>query len=160
MIKDVLLSITGLQMAADNDSDTVEMFAPGEYYFRNNKHYLLYDEVTEGYDEPTKNIIKLAPDYMELTKKGVTNVHMVFEKNKKNVTYYYTPYGSLLIGINATRVEFSETETLIHIEVEYGLELNYEHVADCHIRIDVKPKGASDFHLVKKDSGDGGGALA
>ena len=34
---------------------------------------------------------------MELTKKGAVNVHMIFEKNKKNITYYNTPYGSLLV---------------------------------------------------------------
>ena len=147
MTKEVLLSIKGLQMAPDNDSDTVELFAPGEYYFRNDKHFLLYDEVTEGFDQPTKNIIKAAPDYMELTKKGVTNVHMVFEKNRKNVTYYYTPYGSLQIGIDAHQVEVREEDNRLSINVRYGLELNCEHVADCHIKIDVKPKGTADFHL-------------
>ncbi len=152
MTKDVLLSVTGLQILPDNEDNTVELFAPGEYYYRNDKHYLLYDEVTEGYEEKTKNIIKAAPDYMELTKKGITNAHMVFEKNKKNVTYYYTQYGSLLVGINATRVEIFEKENSIRIEVEYGLELNYEHVADCSIQIDAKSKGTADFHLVKGSS--------
>lgn len=38
---------------------------------------------------------------MDITRRGVSNVHMMFEKNRKNVTYYYTPYGSLLIGIDA-----------------------------------------------------------
>lgn len=35
---------------------------------------------------------------------------MMFEKDKKNVTYYYTPYGNLLIGIDATKVQVEETE--------------------------------------------------
>jgi uncharacterized beta-barrel protein YwiB (DUF1934 family) len=147
MKKEVLLSITGLQMSPDSDSDTTELFAPGEYYYRNDKHYLLYDEVAEGYENPTRNVIKVAPDYMELTKKGVLNVHMVFEKNKKNVTYYYTPYGSLLIGIDARRVEVKEQENHIQVEVEYGLEINYEHLADCHIRIEVQPQGDPAFRL-------------
>ena len=116
MTKEVLLSITGLQLSPDQQSDTVEMIAPGEYYFRNGKHYFLYDEVTEGFDQITKNVIKVAPDYMELTKKGVTNVHMIFEKNKKNVTYYYTPYGSLLIGIDAQKVQVNEAEELLSVE--------------------------------------------
>lgn len=147
MTKEVLLSITGLLLSPDQQSDTVEMIAPGEYYFRNGKHYFLYDEVTEGFDQITKNVIKVAPDYMELTKKGLLNVHMVFEKNKKNVTYYYTPYGSLLIGINAQKVEVNEAQDLLCVEVDYGLEMNYEHLANCHIRIDAKSKGTAQFHL-------------
>jgi uncharacterized beta-barrel protein YwiB (DUF1934 family) len=86
---------------------------------------------------------------MELTKKGVTNVHMLFEKNKKNVTYYYTPFGSLLIGIDAKKVDVSESEDSMSVEVDYGLELNYEHLANCHIKIDAQPKGTDEFHLVQ-----------
>lgn len=147
MTKEVILAITGLQLSPDQQSDTVEMIAPGEYYYRNGKHYFLYDEVTEGFDQITKNVIKVAPDYMELTKKGLVNVHMVFEKNKKNVTYYYTPYGSLLIGIDAQKVHVKESEELLNVEVDYGLEMNYEHLANCHIRIEAKPKGTAQFHL-------------
>lgn len=149
MTKEVLLSISGLQLSPDEERETVEVIAPGEYYYRGGKHYILYDEVTEGFDQVTKNVIKVTPDYMELTKKGVTNVHMVFEKDKKNLTYYYTPYGSLLIGIDANSVEVKEEEESIHINVSYGLEMNYEHLANCHITIDVKPKGSMDFRLIK-----------
>ena len=142
MVKDVLLSVQGLQMSPEDGSDTIELITSGEYYYRNDKHYLLYEEVTEGFAKPTKNVIKAAPNYMELTKKGVVNVHMVFEKNQKNITYYYTPYRSLQIGIDATRVDVFETEDSILIDVEYGLEINCEFIANCHIKIHAKPKGS------------------
>lgn len=149
MTKEVLLSVTGLQLSPNQESDTVEMITPGEYYFRNGKHYFLYDEVMEGFDQITKNVIKVAPDYMELTKKGVTNVHMIFEKNKKNVTYYYTPFGSILIGIDAKKVAIEENENSICVDVDYGLEMNYEFLADCHIKIDAKQRGAAEFRLIQ-----------
>ena len=91
MTREVLLKVQGLQIAPGEESEAIEVIAPGEYYFRNGKHYFLYDEVMEGQEESTRNIIKVRNDYMELTKKGVVNVHMVFEKNKQHVTYYYTP---------------------------------------------------------------------
>ena len=149
MTKEVLIGIKGLQMSAENGSDEVEVFVGGEYYFRNNKHYFLYDEVAEGTTETTHNIVKVAPDYMEVTKKGITNTHMVFEKNKKNVTYYYTPYGSLLIGIDAGKVEIEEQEEEIRVDVDYSLEMNCEKVADCNIRMVIKPKGTRDFKLAQ-----------
>ncbi len=142
MLKHVLISVHGLQMSSEDAGDTIELITSGEYYYRNDKHYLLYDEVTEGFQETTRNIIKAAPDYMEITKKGIVNVHMVFEKNKKNTTYYYTPYGSLEVGIDATRVDIFETEDSIRVEVDYALEINCEFVADCHIKIHVRPKGS------------------
>ena len=46
MTKDILLKISGLQFSADsddiNDSEPVEIIAPGEYYYKNGKHYILY----------------------------------------------------------------------------------------------------------------------
>ena len=140
MTKDVLISISGIQLAEESDQEPVEVITPGEYYLKNGKHYLMYEEVEEGTKSPGKNMIKLAEDSLELTKKGALSTHMVFEKNKKNVTFYNTPYGSLLIGVDTSRVEIKETEGEIVAEVDYALEANYEHVADCHIHLKVKEK--------------------
>lgn len=148
MTKDVILSIQGLQITEDNQSDTMEVISPGEYYFRNGKHFLLYDEASEEKQEITKNIIKVTDNYMELTKRGVVNVHMIFERNKKNVTYYYTPYGSLLVGINAYQVEVSEKENRFEIDVKYALEVNNEHLANCHIHIKAEPRNEASFQIV------------
>ena len=135
MTKDVLLSIKGLQIGENEQNDTIEVISPGDYYFRNGKHFFMYEEVMEGQKESTK--------------KGAVNVHMIFEKNKKNITYYNTPYGSLLVGIDAYRVDVREKENEITVEVEYALEINNEHLADCHIRILANPKQNPAFKLVK-----------
>ena len=117
------------------------------YLYKNGKHYIIYDEVNEGFSETTRNIIKLNDDFMDITRRGVSNVHMMFEKNRKNVTYYYTPYGSLLIGIDAKSVDVQETENDIDVKVNYELEVNYEHMADCCITMNIKSKDAGDFRI-------------
>ncbi|MEY8234945.1 DUF1934 domain-containing protein [Lachnospiraceae bacterium 66-29] len=149
MTKDVLLSISGLQFAAKDEEDIepVEMITAGDYYKKNGKHYILYDEVMEGFDGNTKNIIKLTEDSLDITKKGISNVHMVFEKNKKNVSYYNTPFGSLLIGIDAKSVDIAETESHIDVKIKYNLEVNYEHLADCSITMSIQSKESGDFTL-------------
>ena len=123
------------------------MSANGDYYKKNDKHYVIYDEVIEGYEGTTRNLIKVGQDCLDITKKGVTNVHMIFEKNKKNVTYYYTPFGSILIGIDAKQVEVEETEENIDVKVNYDLEINYEFLANCNITMNIKAKDAGDFRL-------------
>ncbi|MGN0343223.1 MAG: DUF1934 domain-containing protein [Roseburia sp.] len=147
MTKDVILTISGLQMPTEGEAEPLEVITRGDYYLKNDKHYILYDEFMEGFSDVTKNTIKLQPDCLEITKKGVANVHMVFEKNKKNLSYYNTPFGSLLIGIEATDIQIREQEQNMDVEVSYVLEANYEHLADCTIRMNVKPVGAGDFHL-------------
>lgn len=147
MTKDVIVSISGLQFAEDGVGEPVEVITAGDYYKKNGKHYIIYNEVMEGFAGNTRNMIKIQDDIMDITKKGVSNVHMMFEKNKKNLTYYYTPFGSLLIGIDAKSVTLKEEEHRLEVKVEYALEVNYEHLADCTILLNVNSKEAGDFRI-------------
>ena len=147
MTKDVLVKISGLQFSDDQDNDPAEIITTGSYYKKNGKHYILYDEVQEGFDGVTKSVIKVNDDFLDATKKGVTNVHMMFEKNKKNMSYYNTPFGNLLVGINATDVKVNETEDNIDIKVDYKLEVNYEHLAECSISMNIMSKDTKDFRI-------------
>ena len=81
MTKDVIITICGLQNGPETDGEPIEMIVTGEYFYKNNKHYILYDEVMEGESQVTKSRIKISTGQMELVKSGVVNVHMVFEEN-------------------------------------------------------------------------------
>ena len=94
-----------------------------------------------------RNMIKLDPERLEVTKKGITNVHMMFEKDKKNLSYYDTPYGNLLVGIMATSIDVKDSEEDLDIVVNYVLDINYEHMADCTINMNITSKKNQDFHL-------------
>lgn len=148
MTKDVLVTISGLQIARKSEeTDPVEVITAGDYFKKNNKHYVLYDEVVEGFDGVTKNIIKVQKDCVDITKKGIMNVHMVFEKNKKNVACYETPFGNLMLGIDAKNIKITEEENDILVNVEYALELNYEHLANCNIKMAIRSKESKEFHI-------------
>ena len=140
-----------MQFTADNNDlsepEPVEIIAPGEYYFKNGKHYILYDEFMEGFDSVTKNVLKLQQDSLEVTKRGSSNVHMVFEKDKKNMTCYTTPFGSLMMGIDAHSISIQESEEELHAQIEYALDINYEHLADCSIKLHVQSKEQGGFSL-------------
>jgi uncharacterized beta-barrel protein YwiB (DUF1934 family) len=147
MTKEVIVSISGLQFAEDGTNEPVEVITAGDYYNKNGKHYIVYDEVMEGFEGTTKNRIKLDKNLLDITKKGIANVHMLFEKDKKNLTYYSTPFGNLLIGIDAKQIEIKEEEHDIDVLVDYALEVNYEHLADCKIHMNIKSKEVGDFRI-------------
>ena len=148
MDKNVLIHVRGLQlMDADSDQEPLEIVVPGEYYFRNGSHYLRYEEIMEDFTEPTINYIKIAPEGMELRKKGLVNVHMVFEQGKKNMTYYTTPFGTIQMGIAATNLDLEESKDTLNMKVDYALDMNDEHVADCYLSIRVQPTDCENFTL-------------
>lgn len=142
MTKDVLLAIKGLQLDASAEESNVQTITAAEYYKRNNSHYVVFDEATEGTAENTKNIIKFREKTLELTKKGLVNVHMIFEENKKSLTNYSTPFGDILIGIDAKKITLSDEEDMIRINVDYALEINYEFLADCKISMEISEREA------------------
>ena len=80
-------------------------------------------------------------------KKGLSGVHMVFERDKKNVSTYSTPFGNLTVGILTHRIKIEESETDIDVEVGYSLDINERYLAACSIRLNVKSKDAKDFCL-------------
>ena len=147
MDKEVLITLKGLQINEPVDTGVVEIVALGEYYEKNDKKYIIYEEVVEGMEGKIKNIIKLSPTCMEVTKKGLTNTHMVFEENKKNLTVYNTPFGAFSLGIMAKGIDIDENDDSMSVKVEYELDMNYEHVADCTISLGVQSKNLGSLSL-------------
>lgn len=147
MTNEVLLTIAGLQLLEGEEGLPVEVVTAGSYYHRNGKHYILYDEVVEGCSGHIHNTVKIGEESLEVIKRGISNVHMVFEKNKKNVSCYATPYGNLTVGIMAHRIRIEERDTDIDVEVGYSLDVNDEYLANCSIQLNVKSKDAGDFRL-------------
>ncbi len=149
MDKNVLIHIRGLQMMDPADEqEPIELVVPGQYYFKNGSHYLRYEELMdETSAEPTVNYIKISSKAVEVRKKGLVNVHMVFERGKKNMTYYSTPYGTVEMGIAATGVMIEESENGIDMKVDYALEMNEEYVADCYLTVSAQSKASGEFRI-------------
>lgn len=138
MTQRVMLTLRGLQTDRNGeDAGQVETVADGDYYKKNDKHYVLYEEVTEGFGKPTKNRLKFSEDMVELSRSGSVNVHMIFQENKKNLTNYRTPFGQIYMGIDTKEIRVTEKEERIIVEVDYALEINGEFLNDCHIKIDI-----------------------
>jgi len=145
MTKDVLVSIKGLQYvdndvsvaANDEEIDNIETICLGEYYYRNNGHFVIYEELSDGFAEPIKNVIKLRDKEFTISKKGPFNVQMVFSEGKKTMTDYCTPFGNIMIALDTKKVAAKINEDNLDISIAYGLEANYQFIADCHIAIHV-----------------------
>ncbi len=148
MNKDVLIHVRGLQlMETDDEQEPIEIVVPGQYYFRNGSHYLRYEEMLDNSAQTTVNYIKMSSEGVEIRKQGQVNVHMVFEQGKKNKTFYNTPYGTLQMGIAATGLELKESEDDIQMKVDYALDMNEEHVADCYLTVQAQSKDSDEFVL-------------
>lgn len=142
MTKDVLVKIKGMQFLGyeDEPEEPIEMMTGGEYYFRNNAHYVKYEEVFEEMEGSSSNLIKIKPDVIEVRKRGIANVHMVFEKDKKNITFYDTPFGKMQMGVSTTGISSKVEADKMFVNIEYTLDMNDSFVADCTLELTVQSK--------------------
>lgn len=141
MTKEVLVHISGLHLEAGkevaDETEAIEVVVPGTYYLKNGKQYVLYEELEED-GRVTKNQIKIFEDrHMEIRKSGVLNAHLTFEIGKKHPTTYQTPFGPLPVSIETRALTIAETEEHITIEIDYGLDVQEEPLADCRIEIHI-----------------------
>lgn len=140
MTKDVLISVSGLQFETEEDQ-AVEVISRGEYYFKNGKHFLIYNELLEESAQTSKCIIKISNRAVEVSKKGAINVHMLFEKDVSNMTYYTTPIGDVLLEITTHEISWEEKEASMRLRLSYALDMNYQHVSECELTVRVDALG-------------------
>lgn len=146
MTKEILLSIAGLHLA-DGEDGNIEVVTAGDYYNRGGKHYILYDEVTEGMDGHTSNVIKIGENSLEITKKGLLNTRLVVEKGKSHRTVYQTPFGDIELSLTGQELTVTETEGRIDIRAEYVLAVNEENLSECTIEMNIRPREAGNLNL-------------
>ena len=61
------------------------------------------------------------------------------------MTFYTTPYGTIEMGIAATNLDLKENESGLNMKVDYALDMNDEHVADCYLTVQAQSKDLGDF---------------
>ena len=136
MNNNVVIKISGLQVV-ENTGDNVEMIAMGKHYIKNNKHYLLYDEIDEESGITTKNTIKFNEDSAEVMRKGIINGKLVFSKGNNNQSLYSTPYGDLLVEVLTKNIALKHEEENVNLKIDYELYANNSKVSDNKIEIDI-----------------------
>lgn len=139
--KEVLISIAGLHDGGE-ETDTVDMVALGEYYFRNGKHYLIYEDMPDDSSGGiVQNTMKLSREEAVLIKRKAVSAQMVFRPGARSETHYSTPAGRLHIGLHTRELLLEEAEDALHAEIRYSMDMNGEHISDSKIVIDVKNTG-------------------
>ena len=140
MTQKVMLTFRGMQSNQGGEaSEQIETVSQGDYYKRNGKHYVIFEESVEGIDDKVKSKLKFDADTVEISRSGQMNSHMIFQENKKNLTGYNTPFGQILMGIYTKKIQITEQEDRITVDVDYSLDANDEFLSDCHMEIAILP---------------------
>ncbi len=137
MQKNVLINVKGTQYL-EGDKDVTELITTGSFYEKNNKKYILYEEVSDDSMKVTKNTLKLSENEVELIRHGESNVNIVFKAGVSWDSYYMTPLGNMKMTFCTKELDISEEEEHISIIIKYEIQFDYQTMAEYLMEIDIK----------------------
>lgn len=142
----VYIKIKGLlqqsqALAKDTEDDNIEVISVGKYTKRAGKEYVKYEEVYDGESDKSINLIKFSDDCVEVTKKGAITTCLEFARNKRTMSCYNTPYGSINLGVFTSVLDIQREEDRIYIYLEYTMEVNDQQVNNSKVEIEITNQG-------------------
>lgn len=143
MTKQVLVSLRGeiIQVSdclPEEEASAVELTVTGTYYYKNGKHYVLYEEREEAASPPTKTRLIFDETYLDMKKSGYLETAMIFDRAREQYSDYRTPYGNLLMGIVTREYQMREEARRLNVLIRYELYVNGEHVSNHKLELCVK----------------------
>lgn len=122
---DALIRVRGIQTTKEEE-DVLEIVTAGQYLCHEGSHYIRYEELLEGYEEPVKNVIRYDGKRAVVTKKGVIESRMVFEPGAECRTAYATPLGEMPLVMRTRELSFEEEGKKRFLRICYELDINLE----------------------------------
>lgn len=140
MTKDIILTISGLHKTNGEADEPVEIMSPGQYYLKNGKHYVLFEEMMEGVDGVVKSTLKFTEEKVELLRNGAATTRMIFQKQQEHMVVYQTPMGPLSISLYTDDIISELNEEQMNLEIHYSLKTEEIVLTESTVQLHICPK--------------------
>ena len=125
MEKKIILKFRGNNGYEGGGSDKTEFLTKGSLIEKNGKYYIKYTEApATPADATVTTTMKIEDSKVTVLRYGETNTQMVMETGRKHMSYYETPYGTLLVGVIAENISLDISDKRGKIRIDYDLEVN------------------------------------
>lgn len=123
MHKKVIVSIKGNQKMPNGEDNKIEMVTEGRLYKKGGFYYLEYEETILSGMKDTKTLIAVEDKKVSLERIGSYSSQFIFEKGKRFVNCYRTPFGELQMGVFPLKVDFNMEDTKGKLDLKYELDV-------------------------------------
>lgn len=133
MTSKVRLIIKGIQSALGQE-DVSEITTTADYYEKNGKHYLFYNEYTEDHHK-IKNRLTIAPSHVELRKTGGGDSILTFRKGALEPCCYQSPVGPMELLSDTRQIILHHHPEYLELHLEYTLSMNGTAMSDYRLTV-------------------------
>ena len=142
-MKDVIISITGVQNYPQGTDDSVELVTEGKYSFRDGRGELRYMESELTGMQGTRTSFTFTPTEVVLSREGTLTSKMIFREGTKNTFLYDTPFGSATMGLDTHRIHSTLGPKGGDMEIDYVVDFDHAVVGRNKFRINVRERGGA-----------------
>ena len=125
MTKDVFLTITSAHSHPDSETDHIDLMTHGTLTDLDGALEVSYQETELTDMEGTTTSIIVQGSQVTLMRNGPVCSQMVFERGRRHLSVYSTPYGNLEIAVFTRRLENRLTPQGGTLEIDYALEADH-----------------------------------
>ncbi len=140
MSKNVSIKLENVQQLTDDqEKQRINNQYQGEFYIKNEKLYLKYEDDAEGIDG-AQTVVKIDPERERvlLLRQEPAAMKQDFVCGEKQKGYFKTAYGEIKMAVKTKSLDMEISEgkglIIINYQVYLGGELNAEH----HLKINYK----------------------
>lgn len=136
MEKKVFINIEDSHSGHD-DSYSSQTSTQGVLRLLENGYELSYEEPAAEMEGCVTTLLIEDDGLVTMTRNGAYTTQMVMERGRRHVCHYATPFGDMLLGIFAKKVESSVTEDGGELLLNYTIDVNADLAASNELKITV-----------------------
>ena len=140
MKQNVVLSICGKQFYEEQDSEVIELVTEGTMEAIAGGWEICYEESSLTGMEGVTTIFRVEPDKITLIRTGRLHSQMVFQLGVLHESLYQMEFGTLMITVCASRLEYSITEQGGTVDLTYGIDIEQSAGGVVEYHLDIRAK--------------------
>ena len=145
-MKNVVISIRGTQRSfqpgqEEQRPESVELITDGCYEYGRDASWFTYHESEITGMEGTVTTFRVEDGLVTLTREGAVNSQMLFQKGRKHVFLYDTPFGAMTMGVDTQQLRTETDEHGGQLDIVYSVDVDNVLLGRNTFRIDWKEVG-------------------
>ena len=104
------------------ERQVVELTTQGRFDWSEGAYSLRFEEMFDENVRSQTTVSRVAPGCVTVVHRGDITTDLTVELGRRHVSHYVTPYGELMIGIDALSIEDSMTEQGGTLKLTYSID--------------------------------------
>ena len=137
--KEIILFVKGEQSYDGVEPEVTELITEGTMTIGDGGEIVLeYKETELTGMEGTNTRFIVHPDAVELTRTGMVESRMLFQRGKRNSSLYETPWGTMMVDVSTTQLAHRLGERGGVMEIGFTIAVNHQVTGENRFKIRVK----------------------